>query len=50
MADYMNIHPIHTEADCRATRKEIAALLELEPDVGTPEGDRVDIMATLVQA
>lgn len=49
MAAYMNIYPLHTEADCRATRKEIAALLELDPDVGTPAGDRVDIMATLAQ-
>lgn len=46
----MDIHPIHTEADYKATLKEISALIELDPDVGTPEGDRLDILATLVQA
>lgn len=46
----MNIRPIHTEADYKATLKEIAALMELDPDMGTPEGDRLDILATLVQA
>jgi HTH-type transcriptional regulator/antitoxin HigA len=50
MEDYMDIHPIHTEADYKATLKEISALMELDPDVGTPDGDRLDILATLVQA
>jgi HTH-type transcriptional regulator/antitoxin HigA len=46
----MNIRPIHTEADYKATRKEISALMESDPDPGTPEADRLDILATLVQA
>lgn len=46
----MDIRPIHTEADYKATLKEISALIELDPDGGTPEGDRLDILATLVQA
>lgn len=46
----MDIHPIHTEADYKATLKEISALIELDPDVGSPEGDRLNILATLVQA
>jgi HTH-type transcriptional regulator/antitoxin HigA len=46
----MDIHPIHTEADYKATLKEISALMEPDPDLGTPEGDRLDILATLVQA
>ena len=46
----MDIHPIHTEADYKATLKEISALMESDPDLGTPEGDRLDILATLVQA
>jgi HTH-type transcriptional regulator / antitoxin HigA len=50
MEDYMDIHPIHTEADYKATLKEISALIELDPDMGSPEGDRLDILATLVQA
>lgn len=46
----MDIRPIHTEADYKATLKEISALMEFDPDPGTPEGDRLDILATLVQA
>lgn len=46
----MDIHPIHTEADYRATLKEVSALMESDPERGTPEGDRLDILTTLVQA
>lgn len=46
----MNIFPIHTEADHKATLKEIAALMESDPELGTPDGDRLDILVTLVQA
>lgn len=46
----MDIRPIHTESDYKATLKEISALMESDPDRGTPDGDRLDILATLVQA
>ncbi len=46
----MDIRPVHTEADHKATLKEISALMESDPDAGTPEGDRLDILTTLVQA
>ena len=46
----MNIRPIHTEADHQATLMEISALMESEPDLGTPQGDRLDVLVTLVQA
>jgi len=46
----MNIVPIHTEADHQATLKEIAALMQGDPESGTPDGDRLDILVTLVQA
>ena len=46
----MNIRPIHTEADYTATLKEISGLMESDPDIGTPDGDRLDILVTLVQA
>jgi HTH-type transcriptional regulator/antitoxin HigA len=46
----MNIRPIHTDADYKATLKEISALMESDPDLGTPEGDRLDILTTLAQA
>ena len=46
----MDIRPIHTEADYKATLREISVLMESDPDPGTPEGDRLDILSTLVQA
>lgn len=46
----MNIKPIHNEADYQAALKDIAQLMALDPDLGTPEGDRLDVLATLVQA
>ncbi len=46
----MDIRPIHTKADYKAALKEISALMDSDPDLGTPEGDRLDIMATLVNA
>lgn len=46
----MDIRPIHTEADYKTTLKEISTLMESDPDLGTPEGDRLDILVTLVQA
>ena len=45
----MDIRPIHTEAAYKATLKEILALMDSDPDLSTPEGNRLDILATLVQ-
>ena len=44
----MEIKPIKTKADHRAALKEIEALMSARP--GTPEGDRLDVLATLVEA
>lgn len=44
----MNIKPIRTEDDHRAALAEIDRLMDAEPD--TPEGDRLDVLATLVEA
>jgi len=46
----MDIRPIHTEADYQATLKVISNLMESDPELGTPKGDRLDILVTLVQA
>jgi len=46
----MEIRPIRTDADYKTTLKEISTLMESDPDLGTPEGDRLDVLATLVQA
>ena len=44
----MNIKPIHSEADYQASLARIDALMDA--NAGTPEGDELDILATLVQA
>jgi len=44
----MEIKPIKTKADYRATLKEIERLMAAECD--TPEGERLDVLATLVEA
>jgi HTH-type transcriptional regulator/antitoxin HigA len=44
----MEIHPIRTKADYRAALKEVARLWEAEP--ATPDGDRVDVLVTLIEA
>ncbi len=46
----MNIRPLHTGADYQAALGDIATLMESDPAPGTPKGDRLDILATLVQA
>jgi antitoxin component HigA of HigAB toxin-antitoxin module len=46
----MDIRPIRTSADHKATLKEISFLMESDPALGTPDGDRLDVQVTLVQA
>ena len=46
----MDIRPIHNEADYKAALKEISGLMESDPELGTPKGDHLDILVTLVQA
>ncbi len=44
----MEIRPIRTEADYQAALAEIDSLFDAAPH--TPEGDRLDVLATLVEA
>jgi HTH-type transcriptional regulator/antitoxin HigA len=46
----MDIRPIRTDANYKAALRQISTLMEADPEPGTPEGDRLDILATLVQA
>lgn len=46
----MDIRPIRTEADYKAVLEEISGLVEMDPAPGTPGGDRLAILAALVQA
>jgi HTH-type transcriptional regulator/antitoxin HigA len=44
----MDIKPIRTEADYRATLREIESLMDVELD--SPEGEKLDVLTTLVEA
>ncbi|MGB5290887.1 MAG: hypothetical protein WBN41_05510 [Lysobacterales bacterium] len=44
----MNIKPIHSETDYLESLARVDALMDAQP--GTPEGDELDILVTLVQA
>lgn len=44
----MDIRPIRTEADYEAALAEIERLFDAAP--GTPEGDYLDVLTTLVEA
>ena len=43
----MRIRPIKTKADYRAALKEVERLWDADP--GTPEGDGVDVLTTLIE-
>src|SRR5262245_35622831 len=43
----MDIRPIKTEADYQTALAEIERLFDAQPD--TPEGDRLDVLTTLVE-
>ena len=46
----MNIRPIHTHVDYKAALKDVSALIDRDPAPGTPQGDRLDVLTTLIQA
>jgi HTH-type transcriptional regulator/antitoxin HigA len=46
----MNIRPIRTKADYKAALREVSAYFENEPEPRTPEGDRFEVLLTLVEA
>ena len=46
----MEIHPIKTAEDYKAALREVSAYFDNEPTPGTPEGDRFEVLLTLVEA
>lgn len=46
----MAIRPIRTEADYDWALREIEPYFDREPKRGTPEADRFDVLATLIEA
>ena len=45
----MNIRPIRTEVDYKAALREVSAYFDNEPEPGTEDGDRFDILLTLIE-
>ena len=46
----MNIDPIRTKADYKRALREVSAYFNDEPEPGSEEGDRFEILTTLVEA
>ena len=46
----MNIHPIRTKADYKRALRELSAYFNDEPEPGSEDGDRFEILLTLVEA
>ena len=48
MSEMVMVRPVRTEADYEAARNEIGRLMTAR--AGTPEGDRLDVLSTLIEA
>jgi HTH-type transcriptional regulator / antitoxin HigA len=46
----MDIRPIHSEADYKAALKAASAYFDHEPEPGTEDADRFEILLTLIEA
>ena len=46
----MQVKAIRTEADYLEALAQVSALIDLDPDRDSPEGERLEIIGTLVQA
>lgn len=45
----MEIRPLHTEADYKEALAAVSALVDADPAAGTHDGDRLEILAMLVE-
>jgi HTH-type transcriptional regulator/antitoxin HigA len=50
MKEIRPIRPIRTKADYKSALAEVSPLFDREPEPGTPEGDRFDVLVTLIEA
>ena len=46
----MEVKPIRTEADYLAALQEVSVLIDADPAAESSEGERLDVLGTLVQA
>lgn len=45
----MEIRPIHTKADYKAALKVVSVLVDADPERGTPDADRLEVLGTLLE-
>jgi len=45
----MDIRPLRTEEDYKAALAAVSTLVDADPAAGTPEGDRLEVLALLVE-
>jgi HTH-type transcriptional regulator/antitoxin HigA len=45
----MNINPIRTEQDYKVALQEVSRLVDLDPEVDSDEGARLEVLSTLVE-
>ena len=43
-------HIIHSDADHRAALAELARLMDIDPEAGTPEADELELFALVIEA
>ena len=46
----MEITPIRTESDYRAALRVVSTLVDQDPSPDTPDGERLDVLSTLIEA
>jgi HTH-type transcriptional regulator/antitoxin HigA len=46
----MDVKPIHHEQDYDWAVREVTRYFEAEPAIGTPDGDRFEVLSTLIKA
>lgn len=46
----MDVKPVHNEQDCDWAIREVTRYFEAEPALGTPDGDRFEVLSTLIKA
>jgi hypothetical protein len=46
----MEITPIRTESDYRAALRVVSTLVDQDPSPDTPDGERLDVLPTLIEA
>lgn len=44
------VRPIRNTAEYKAMLAEVSALVDLDPERGTPEGDRLEVLSLLIEA